>query len=350
MLLGKPSGWLLLSVLPFGLAGCNDFQHRTGPDPVLSAAAVQDASRNKSAIMVALAQDAGYFPGDKIDYYRVAEAGFNFVDDECRSYFNALFFLDRRRDELKSGFAAAAATTAAILTATGASQLSLGIVAAAFGLASNATDIYAGTYLYRLPPATTLAFVERLQSAFRDGAAAHRDSIDSLTTAYYVIQRYLNLCLPPTIEAEITKQISSTDAFNTPAGGGALFSVQTFSVAPPVGVKPPPSRAIKPHPSAGGHSTSADGHATSPDLAKCKHLDDLIGQETTENADPNLIKGQREQKAKLGCPSSAGGHPPSPDLTKCKHLDDLIGQETTENADPNLIKGQREQKAKLGCP
>ena len=224
--------FLIIPISIFGLTGCAEFDLRKGPDPVMNGVAVQDASRNKSMVMAALVEDARR-PDGRVYYYEVAEAGFNFVDDQCRSYFNALFFLDRRRDELKSGLATGAATTAAILMATGASQLSLGVVAAAFGLASNATDIVAGTYLYRLPPATTQGFVQKLQSAFRDGAAANRANIDSPASAYYLVQRYLNLCLPPTIEAEITQQISATSAFGVSTGGGSLFSVETVSNPPP---------------------------------------------------------------------------------------------------------------------
>jgi hypothetical protein len=225
------SWWLASSIVLLGLAGCAEFDQRKGLDPIIDATAVQTASFNKTIIINALAEDAGYRPGEPVDYYRVAEAGFNYVDDRCRSYFDSLFFLERRRDELKSGLAASAATTAAILGVTHAAVPTLTIVAAAFGLASSATDIVAGTYLYRLPPATTQGFVERRQLAFREGAAANRGGINTPTSAYFQIQRYLSLCLPPTIEAEITRQISSTGAIPVQSGPGGFFSVE--SVGPP---------------------------------------------------------------------------------------------------------------------
>jgi hypothetical protein len=230
------------SIVLLGLAGCAGFDQRNGLDPVIDSTSVQTASYNKSVILDALARDVRVDPNDSGYYYKVTEAGFNYVDDQCTSYFVYLFHLDRGREQLKTGLTAASATTAAILGVTKASAPSLAIVAAAFGLASTGTDIVAGTYLYRLPPATTQGFVAKLQLAYRDGAAANRALINSPTSAYYHIQRYLSLCLPPTIEAEVTKQISSAGAIAVPSGTGAFFDVQSVgapaSTVTRVGVSP----------------------------------------------------------------------------------------------------------------
>jgi hypothetical protein len=225
------------------LTGCNGLAGRKGPAPILDVASVQIAASSQRTIIDALAQDAGYDPLGNVNYYEVAQAGFNYVDDQCSAYFDEMFFLDRARSQAKSGLAAASATTAAILGITNASTLSLSIVASAFGFASNATDILSGTYLYALPPAATQSLVNKLQTAFRDGLAANRANIDSRTSAYYAIQRYLSLCLPPTIEAEIAKQVNATVAIGVPTGSGSLVSVETGSSlsprrAPIVG--PPP--------------------------------------------------------------------------------------------------------------
>ena len=79
-------------------------------------------------------------------------AGFNYVDDQCTAYFDQLYFIDRERGQLKSGLAAASGTTAAILGVTNASTLTMSVVASAFGFASAATDILAGTYFTPFPP------------------------------------------------------------------------------------------------------------------------------------------------------------------------------------------------------
>jgi hypothetical protein len=234
---------LLLPIMMFGLTGCAGFELRKGPSPVIDGTAVYAASDNKLVLLGALERDAGLDQGPAPPdyYYQVAEAGFNYVDDQCRSYFDELFFLNKGREQVKSGLAATGQTTLAILGITGAAVPTLTIVAQAFGLASAATDIVTGTYLYALPPATTQSFVERLQLAFRAQASGSSASVRSPAAAYYLIQRYLNLCLPPTIEAEITKQISNTNvvgqpvtnAVGQPVGGGEFFSLATFSNAPP---------------------------------------------------------------------------------------------------------------------
>ncbi|WP_156634181.1 hypothetical protein [Methylobacterium sp. Leaf113] len=211
-------------------ASCNTFDNRRGLKPIIDANSVQVASANTNLVVAALSRDAGSLPGEPIDYYLVALAGFNYVDDQCRQYFDELFFINRGREQAKSGLAAAAQTTAAVLGVTGASATSLAVVAQAFGFSISATDVIAGTYLYSLPPATTQGFVQKLQSAFRDGAAQRRAAINSAPAAYYVIQRYLELCLPPRIEAEITKQISAAGAVDVRRGNGALFSLETVSV------------------------------------------------------------------------------------------------------------------------
>jgi hypothetical protein len=135
---------------------------------------------NQAAIVDALAREIGYDhpedPASNVNYYEVAKAGFNYVDDQCRSYFDEMFFIDRGRSQIKSGLAAASGTTAAILGVTNASTLTMSVVASAFGFASTATDIVTGTYLYALPPATTEGLVNRLQAKYRDEVAkAHAD-------------------------------------------------------------------------------------------------------------------------------------------------------------------------------
>jgi hypothetical protein len=222
-------------LLPIAALGCNQLGLRTGPTPVLDPAAVKIASSNQTLIINALADDAsdsGVFIDGTDRYYRIAEAGFNYVDDQCQAYFDQLFFIDRGRSQIKSGLAAAGATTAAILGLTNASTLSMAIVASAFGFASNATDILAGTYLYSLPPATTQGLVTKLQDAYRDQALKMRAEINTPTAAYHHVQSYLALCLPPRIEAEVVNTVSAASVNVVKGGSGSTFSVG--SGGPPV--------------------------------------------------------------------------------------------------------------------
>jgi hypothetical protein len=219
------------------LAGCSSYawEKRRGIDPVLDPSAVVAASNSHVLIMTAFARDANLFPSTPGNWYPIAEAGFNYIDDECRLYFNHLFFLNREREQLKTGIIATSAATAAILSVTGATITSMAVVAQAFGLGATATDLIAGTYLYRLPPATTQGFVREMQLAFREGAALRAAEIDTPTAAYHAIQNYLALCLPPTIEARITERIATTVAIPDPPirRGGASFGI-TLTGPPPL--------------------------------------------------------------------------------------------------------------------
>jgi hypothetical protein len=235
----------LLFVLTFSLTGCADLGLRKGISPVLDASAVETAAMNQGAIIDALAREAGYpHPEDPstVNYYDVARAGFNYVDDQCRSYFDEMFFIDRGRSQVKSGLAAASATTAAILGVTNASTLTMSVVASAFGFASSATDIVSGTYLYALPPATTEGLVSRLQAKYRDDAAKAQGDINSRTEAYYRIQTYLALCLPPRIEAEIVNAVNGA----TIVKGARTFLVQGAPPPAPPEPRAPQQRAPQP--------------------------------------------------------------------------------------------------------
>ncbi|KLK93930.1 hypothetical protein AA309_05460 [Microvirga vignae] len=209
------------------MAACNTVDRRNGLGPVLDAAAVERASDNRTRLLSALAQDAYVSLDGSPDWHLVAEAGFNFIDDECRAYFSELFLLERRKERAKAVLGSFGQTTAAIAAITGASAVSLGVIAQAFGFGVTATELAAGSYLYRLPPATTEEYVNKLQQAFRDGAAATRARTP--TAAYHLIQQYLDLCRPPRIEAEIAKQISSTTALPVRRGPGS-FSVETVNL------------------------------------------------------------------------------------------------------------------------
>jgi hypothetical protein len=206
------------------LSGCYPSDRRYGIEPVLNPVAVQTSSNNQTLILTALARDANLGAATAADWYQIAEAGFNFVDDECRLYFNELFFLNRDRERNKSLLISGAATTAAILAATGASQMSMGIVAQAFGFGGIANELVAGTYLYQLPPATTLGFVKELQLAYREGAANRRALITNAPAAYHAIQDYLTLCLPPTIEAKMSEHIGTARAFPDSSRGNQSTS------------------------------------------------------------------------------------------------------------------------------
>ncbi len=209
------------------VSGCSltDTDATRGLNPTLDAADVSRASYNTGAVLSALASDSGVGISSPGSWYEITVAGFNYVDDQCTAYFDKLFFLDRDREATKAALGAFGQTTNAILGVTGASALSIAVVAQAFGLASSVTDIVAGSYLYQLPPATTLSFVKTMQAAFRAGASEQKSQINGPATAYHIIQSYLSLCLPPTIEARLISHIADASATPVANGSGAGISL-----------------------------------------------------------------------------------------------------------------------------
>ena len=195
---------LLSACLSFALSGCGDTSLRTGISPVLDVVSVQSAAANQATMLKLLRQDAGLARETLgiLTAPRKLASTTSTINAPPTSI--TCSFLDRRGNELKSGLAAAAATTGAILGVTNASTISLAIVASAFGFASNATDIVAGTYFSRIPPIEGLS--QHLPKGLPRRHRSNSGAINSRATAYYAIQRYLNLCLPPTIEAEITSR------------------------------------------------------------------------------------------------------------------------------------------------
>jgi hypothetical protein len=213
------------------LADCKELDRNRGLNPFIQAGDVEIASQNQVRILNALAIDYNVSNSRSSYWYDVSVAGFNYVDDECRVYFNDLFFLNREKDEIKTGLAAAGATAAAIMGVTGASTQSIAIVAQAFGLGAISTDLVAGTFLYQVPPATALGFVKELQLAYRNGIADRKAMINSPSTSYHAIQDYLSLCLPPTIEAKIAEHVASARATPDPVtGAGPSFGLNVVTV------------------------------------------------------------------------------------------------------------------------
>ncbi len=206
---------LLSTCLSLGLAACGSsgFGGIRGPSAVLLSSDVISASGNTKLIIDALARDNnipidGFYTSPL--YYDVAVAGFNFIDDQCATYFDKLFYLQRDRQFAQDVLQAGSQATAAVLTITRASEITFGVVAAAFGFSSSLTNSVAGSFLFQLPPATTYGFVKELQTAYRSGV--NPASITSPSAAYHLMQDYLAICLPPNIEARLVERVANTRA------------------------------------------------------------------------------------------------------------------------------------------
>jgi hypothetical protein len=201
-----------ISLVAF-LGGCAAGDELTfGPSPVLQATETQRSTDNRLLVLSSLREDAAGGVDAPVTWYDVTIAGFNFVDDQCTTYFNDLFKLRRRNEAAQSGLSAFNGTTNAILAATGSTTLSMVAVAQAFSLGSKLVDIHSDTFLYNLPPSETSQFVNEMQRAYRDGVELQRGAINSPMEAYHRIQGYLSLCLPQTIEARLVRHVSDAKA------------------------------------------------------------------------------------------------------------------------------------------
>ena len=223
----------LTLIASVSLGGCgsgpSSFGGIRGPSAVLQSTEVLPASANTKAIVTALAEDndisISSLHEDPKLYYGVAFAGFNFIDDQCATYFDKLFFVQRDRQFGQQVLAAGSAAAGAILALTGASTITFGAVASAFGFSSTVVDSVAGSFLFQLPPATTYGFVKELQRAYREGVNPAK--VTSAPAAYHAMQDYLAICFPPNIEARVVDRVANVKVTpQAPTGFGTTPGLQ----------------------------------------------------------------------------------------------------------------------------
>lgn len=306
-LLGKARGAAMLAVIAC-LSACSTADgYYGGLAPVLDAADVERAASHRARLLDALVRDAGY-GGKSVDWYDVTIAGYNYVDDSCSQYFDRLFKLQRKRDAARSAISVIGQTTNAVLAVTGAAQLTMAVVAQAFGLSSSLTDIAAGTYLYQLPPAPTMQFVKKLAAAYRDGTARQRQEIAaSPTVAYSHIRAYLDLCLPAGIEAQLIEHIGAATAAAKadPDSSGVTLTVASIRSAEVVrALQAPPSPLTPLPPSPRPTPDSTYESLLAPVVVKriqrtlCLTPDGKLGPETRA-AIKEFYRGRGEERPDL---------------------------------------------------
>ena len=228
---GLRAGWSAAALaVSLVLGGCSFGGFGpAGLSPTLEPAQVELVVGKRQRIMTALTVDMGIHPVTAADWYRVVEAGFSIVDDECKVYFSDLFSFDRNMRATRSTLNIFQQTANAILAVTGADTITMTSVAQAFGLASSMTDVVANTYLYRLPPASTKDFVFKLLRAYDNESSLNRAAITSPESAYRRIQGYLDLCLPVTIESNLLQHVDDMVATADAGKGGAALEVRMGS-------------------------------------------------------------------------------------------------------------------------
>ncbi|KAF0120851.1 MAG: hypothetical protein FD152_4019 [Xanthobacteraceae bacterium] len=296
---------VIIMIACIALGGCVSAGAVRSLSPTINPEDAVAYADGKARIMSALAADAG-FAAASASWYEVAKSGFNFVDDRCAIYFDDLFRLHRNREAFSSATNSFQQTTSAILIATGASVISQGVVAQAFGLSRSLVELSANSFLYQLPPATTYGFVRETQRAFREGAASNAAQVRSASDAYHLVQQYLRTCLPVSIEAQLVDHVAAARAVGSATlGAGVRIDVGTRNDAAII-LDTPTRRLEQPtaRPATDGALNSLEGRTRPEDLRRYQAV--LCVPQTgrwdltTRQALGALLTGANEPQADLG--------------------------------------------------
>lgn len=231
--------WLLSIVLPL-LAGCEDRDLLSkGPN---TAFRVTDTNERTAVheryfaliCNVAAVTKSGCPDEGSNDWKIVAYAALNDIDDRCEIYISSLrqAYRDGRADGgsfLSEGSHIARATNIVLGKTldnkTGAKAIA--VVGAAFGLSLKTAETYYSRLLLSVPPHNVQQLILKRQTSFRKALEGYdiakkdkagkplkdangnisvdhwRRVVRSKSEAYHVIQSYLRICQPDTIEASV---------------------------------------------------------------------------------------------------------------------------------------------------
>lgn len=221
MLSGPLPALLSLIFLAASLAGCASGAAPIGLAPALNAADLQASTDNYIDVERLLIQRAGFDeppPHGEGKWYPVVVAGYSYVDEKCNAFMDELFEADRRLRAARNQLSDIATTTTAILTATSAARADIGIIAAAFGLASQTIDNYQIVRLVDLGPTKVHNLVAKAQHAYRTKTNNDWPLFGNRAFAMQAVAGYLDLCRVPTIVTAIDKAIEVADFVPDDAG------------------------------------------------------------------------------------------------------------------------------------
>ncbi|MEM8575699.1 MAG: hypothetical protein AAGF48_13830 [Pseudomonadota bacterium] len=169
------------------------------------------------------------------DWDEVIFAGFDYIDERCELYIDALHWHNRAKDAAIKEVSIIASATSAIVALTSGSEVTLGILAAAFGLASETIDNTSSALLYEMDPAAVGAVIDGTRTAYE--AALLKDSkiasFRSRARASRVIRRYLSFCLPAGIERQINQALNKQNFEGVNQGEGTIPSVVPIGTSEP---------------------------------------------------------------------------------------------------------------------
>ena len=210
---------MIIAILVTGCTSLRDwrrFGYVQGLEPALDAGEASASTTNQEGVLLSLAHRANLRPANNDlaniksqEWPTITEAGFNLVDEQCEKYIDALFWWNRYKRTTVTELSLVGAATAAILGIADASAAAIAITAAAFGLTAATVENIGNSVLYELEPSGVKTLVDRARATYRGDVSL--DEIKSRPTAVSVIQGYLALCLPASIETRVNEAIIDTD-------------------------------------------------------------------------------------------------------------------------------------------
>jgi hypothetical protein len=170
-------------------------------------------------------------PGDK-NWKYIIDAGVLYVNSECGKYMEAIFWFDRGRDATKSNLSAIGGAAAPAMQILKASAESISLTAAAFGLTGTLLDTSSNSILYSIEPSAIKTLLDDAQAAyyskisdeFKENGTSTR--YRSQASALLVVQGYLSLCLPYTLETLINQSVKKTSITATADGPAIRVTAQ----------------------------------------------------------------------------------------------------------------------------
>jgi hypothetical protein len=146
---------------------------------------------------------------DGDDWRPVVDAGILYADVRCDRYMNALFRFDRARETTSRqiGFTGSAASAAMALL--NASKDLIGLTPLGFTLADETVNNIGKGLLFDLSPSIVRSLVEKQQTAYVQGL--NGTEFTTKTGAMNAIQAYTSICLPPSIEMEVSRAVENSE-------------------------------------------------------------------------------------------------------------------------------------------
>ena len=204
----------LMLAAPLAASACTTVQEHVDAYkanvPDLSPSDVAAFTAARENVVTQLKTLSGTDPQQDGDDWRpVVEAGILYADVRCDRYMNALFWFSRARESSSReiGFAGSAASAAMALL--NASKDLIGLAPLGFAFLDQSVNNIGKGLLFDLSPSIVRSLVEKQQTAYLQGlnGIPFRTKSGALTA----IQAYTALCLPPSIEMEVSRAVEGSE-------------------------------------------------------------------------------------------------------------------------------------------